>query len=336
MTAKELRQKYFDFFKSKGHAIISSGSLMPENDPTVLFTTAGMHPLVPYLMGENHPGGQRVANCQKCIRTGDIDEVGDATHHTFFEMLGNWSLGDYFKKDAIKLSWEFLTSKEWLNLDKNRIAISVFAGDADAPFDKEAHNIWLSLGVPENKIARLPKKKNWWGPAGITGPCGPDTEMFYDTGRSHDASFGSMCHPNCDCGRFVEIWNDVFMQYEKTAEGKFIPLAQKNVDTGMGLERMAAIMQKVPTVFDTQEFQRLISEITKKLLVTYGTDSAIDRSIRIIADHIRAACFIIGDQRGVTPSNVGQGYIVRRLLRRAVREGRRLVMTGSFLPELVE
>ena len=355
MTTNEIRQKFLDFFKQKGHAIIPSASLIPENDPTVLFTTAGMHPLVPYLQGQPHPMGTRLANVQKCLRTDDIEQIGDNRHLTFFEMLGNWSLGDYFKEDAIAWSFEFLTDKKWMSLDSKRLVVTVFEGDADAPRDEESITFWkkqfLSAGINASvgiagqdelatsdgaRIYPYPKKKNWWGPAGITGPCGPDTEMFYDTGRSHDASFGSMCHPNCDCGRFVEIWNDVFMQYEKTAEGKFIPLAQKNVDTGMGLERMAAIMQKVPTVFDTQEFQRLISEITKKLLVTYGTDSAIDRSIRIIADHIRAACFIIGDQRGVTPSNVGQGYIVRRLIRRALREGRKLgAPNGMFFQPLV-
>ncbi|KKS34986.1 MAG: Alanine-tRNA ligase, partial [Parcubacteria group bacterium GW2011_GWC2_42_12] len=202
MTAKELRQKYLDFFKSKGHAIISSGSLMPENDPTVLFTTAGMHPLVPYLMGENHPGGRRVVSAQKCVRTGDIDEVGDATHHTFFEMLGNWSFGDYFKQEAISWSWEFLTSPDWLNLDKSRLAVSVFAGDKDAPFDQEAHDIWLSLGVAEERIARLPKKNNGWGPAGLTGPCGPDTEMFYWSGEPDKTPAGF----NDDNPLWVEIW----------------------------------------------------------------------------------------------------------------------------------
>src|SRR3989338_8843899 len=210
ITAKELREKYFAFFKEKGHTLIPSASLVPENDPTVLFTTAGMHPLVPYLLGEKHPAGRRVVSVQKCVRTDDIDEVGDAVHHTFFEMLGNWSFGDYFKKEAITWSWEFLTSPEWLNIDKSRLAISVFAGDSDAPLDQESKDIWLKLGVPAERIAALPKENNWWGPAGQTGPCGPDTEMFYWTGDiPAPAKFDGSDN------RWVEIWNDVFMQYNK-------------------------------------------------------------------------------------------------------------------------
>jgi Alanyl-tRNA synthetase len=213
MTANELRQKYLDFFKGKGHAIISSASLIPENDPTVLFTTAGMHPLVPYLMGEKHPAGTRLADAQKCIRTDDIDEVGDATHHTFFEMMGNWSLGDYFKQDSIRYSWEFLTSPQWLGLDPNRLAVSVFIGDDDAPFDQESYDLWLSLGMPADKIAKLPKKNNWWGPAGQTGPCGPDTEIFYWSGKPDEvpSSF------NDDNDLWVEIWNNVFMQIQQAS-----------------------------------------------------------------------------------------------------------------------
>ena len=333
MTSKELRQKYLEFFKTKEHSVIPSASLIPENDPTVLFTTAGMHPLVPYLMGENHPGGQRVANCQKCIRTGDIDEVGDATHHTFFEMLGNWSLGDYFKKDAIKWSWEFLTSKEWLNLDKNRIAISVFAGDADAPFDKEAHNIWLSLGVPENKIARLPKKNNWWGPAGITGPCGPDTEMFYWAGPADKIpkSF------NDDNPLWIEIWNDVFMQYNKKADGTYEPLKQKNVDTGMGLERTVAVLNGLDDDYKTDLFKNLIFRIEQLSGKKYGQSAEITKAMRIIADHLKAAIFIMGDDKGVGPSNLGQGYVVRRLIRRAIRYGRQLgIKEDSWTKEIAK
>ena len=345
MLLSELRQKFLDFFKEKGHAIIPSASLIPENDPTVLFTTAGMHPLVPYLMGQTHPMGSRLADSQKCLRTDDIEEVGDNRHLTFFEMLGNWSLGDYFKREAIGWSFEFLTDPTWLGIDATRLYVTVFEGDADAPRDDESIGIWQAqfevngiaaevgrpgVDVPAEgksgpRVFPYPKKKNWWGPAGTTGPCGPDTEMFYDTGRAHDPAFGERCHPNCDCGRFVEIWNDVFMQYEKTADGTYLPLKQKNVDTGMGLERIAAVMQGVETIFDIREMRVIMDAMTGDA-----------RSRRIIADHIRAATFIIGDQNGVVPSNVGQGYIARRLIRRAVREGRKLGITKSFLAKLAE
>ena len=321
MTSKELRQKYLEFFKAKGHTIIPSASLIPENDPTVLFTTAGMHPLAPYLMGEKHPGGRRLASAQKCIRTGDIDEVGNPTHHTFFEMLGNWSLGDYFKKEAIELSWEFLTSPDWLGLDKNRLAVSVFKGDSDAPFDQEAHDIWKNIiGVPEEKIARLPKKNNWWGPAGLTGPCGPDTEMFYWAGEADKipASF------NDDNPLWIEIWNDVFMQYNKTAAGTYEPLKQKNVDTGLGLERILAVINGYGDDYKTDLFKNIISRIERLSNKAYGTDQEITKAMRIIADHLKAATFIMGDDRGVAPSNLGQGYVVRRLIRRAIRYGRQL------------
>jgi len=321
MTSKELRQKYLEFFKAKGHTIIPSASLIPENDPTVLFTTAGMHPLAPYLMGEKHPGGRRLASAQKCIRTGDIDEVGNPTHHTFFEMLGNWSLGDYFKKEAIELSWEFLTSPAWLGLDKNRLAVSVFKGDSDAPFDQEAHDIWKNIiGVPEEKIARLPKKNNWWGPAGLTGPCGPDTEMFYWAGEADKipASF------NDDNPLWIEIWNDVFMQYNKTAAGTYEPLKQKNVDTGLGLERILAVINGYGDDYKTDLFKNIISRIERLSNKAYGTDQEITKAMRIIADHLKAATFIMGDDRGVAPSNLGQGYVVRRLIRRAIRYGRQL------------
>ncbi len=320
MTAKELREKYLDFFKSRGHAIIPSASLIPENDPTVLFTTAGMHPLVPYLMGEKHPAGNKLANCQKCIRTTDIDEVGDAIHHTFFEMLGNWSLGDYFKKEAIEMSWEFLTSKDWLNLDKKRIAVSVFAGDEDAGFDQEAFAIWQSLGIPKEKIAKLPKASNWWGPAGITGPCGPCTEMFYWVGDEKKI-LGSF---NDDNDLWVEIWNDVFMQYNKTAEGKFEPLKQKNVDTGLGLERALAVMNGLDDNYKTGLFTNIIHRIEQLSGKKYCQIKEITRMMRIIADHLKAATFIMGDDKGIAPSNIDQGYIVRRLIRRSIRYGKQL------------
>jgi alanyl-tRNA synthetase len=316
MTARELRQKYLDFFKLKGHTIIPSASLIPENDPTVLFTTAGMHPLVPYLLGEKHPGGSRVTSVQKCIRTNDIEEVGDRTHHTFFEMLGNWSFGSYFKEDAIKWSWEFLTSPEGLNLDKNRIAVSVFAGDNDAPFDNEAFAIWKNLGVPENRIAKLPKKNNWWG-LDKGGPCGPDTEIFYWAGNSKEIpdSF------NDDNELWIEIWNNVFMEYFKKEDGSFEQLKQKNVDTGMGMERVLAVLNGFDDNYKTDLFAHLIHKIETLTQKKYDESTEIKKAMRIIADHLKAATFIMGDDKGIAPSNTDQGYIVRRLIRRAIRYG---------------
>ena len=315
IKANEIRQKYLDFFKEKGHKVIPSASLIPENDPSVLFTTAGMHPLVPYLLGEKHPSGSRLTDAQKCVRTGDIDEVGDYSHHTFFEMLGNWSLGDYFKKEAIEWSFEFLTSPKWLGLDKNRLAVSVFEGDSDAPFDSEAFEIWKSLGIPEKKIARLPKKNNWWGPAGETGPCGPDTEMFYWVGDGDKVpeSF------NDDNDLWLEIWNDVFMQYNKKSDGTFEPLSQKNVDTGMGLERVTAVVNGFDDNYRTELFWPIIEKIQDLSGKKYEEDR---KSMRVIADHIKASVFILGDEKGIVPSNTGQGYVLRRLIRRAVRYGK--------------
>ena len=320
MIAKELRQKYLDFFKSRGHAVISGSSLVPENDPTVLFTTAGMHPLVPYLLGAPHPAGQRLTDAQKCIRTGDIDEVGDATHHTFFEMMGNWSLGDYFKADSIAFSWEFLTSPKWLGLDPKRLAVSVFAGDDDAPFDEESYHLWQELGMPSERIAKLPKKNNWWGPAGATGPCGPDTEIFYWTGELDKipASF------NDDNDKWVEVWNNVFMEYNKTATGEYEPLSQKNVDTGLGLERMTAVMNGWDDNYKTDLFSNLIAKLEELSGRHYGSNIETTKAMRVVADHIKAATFIIGDDKGVAPSNTDQGYVVRRLIRRALRYAKML------------
>ncbi|MEI6528857.1 MAG: alanine--tRNA ligase [Candidatus Falkowbacteria bacterium] len=324
MNSSELRQKYLDYFASQNHAVISSASLIPENDPTVLFTTAGMHPLVPYLLGEKHPAGNRLSSAQKCIRTGDIDEVGDLTHHTFFEMMGNWSLGDYFKQEAINYSWEFLTSPEWLGLDKNRLAVSVFMGDDDAPFDEEAYNFWKEIfsanSLPLERIAKLPKKNNWWGPAGTTGPCGPDTEIFYWSG---DGSKVPMSF-NDDNGSWVEIWNNVFMQYNKNAEGKFEALKQKNVDTGLGLERVLAVINGLDDNYKTELFINLINKIEEFSGRKYDSDKETTRAMRIIADHLKAATFIIGDSHGTTPSNTDQGYVVRRLIRRAIRYGKQI------------
>ena len=332
-SANELRSLFLKFFESKGHKVIPSASVIPENDPTVLFTTAGMHPLVPYLMGEKHPMGTRLTDVQKCIRTGDIDDVGDASHLTFFEMLGNWSLGDYFKEQMIPWSWEFLTSPEWLGLDPDRLAFTVFAGDEDAPRDEEAANLWRAQGVKDDHLFYLPKKHNWWGPAGITGPCGPDTEMFIITDRP---PCGPDCSPACSCGRYLEIWNDVFMQYEKQVDGSFIPLKQKNVDTGMGLERTFCVLKGAKTVYETEIFARIIGKIEELSGKKYGSDEETTRSIRIISDHMRTATFIIGDDRGVTPSNVDQGYVLRRLIRRAVRHGMKLGMAEGFTCEIAQ
>ncbi len=324
MTSRELRQKYLNFFKSKGHIIIPSASLIPENDPSVLFTTAGMHPLVPYLLGEKHPSGTKLTNVQKCVRTVDIEEVGDATHHTFFEMLGNWSLGDYFKEDSIKMSWEFLTSPDWLGLDKDRLAISVFAGDADAPFDQEAYEIWKNLGISEKRIAKLPKENNWWGME--KGPCGPDTEIFYWVGDEKDVpeSF------NDDNALWLEIWNNVFLQYDKKADGKIEPLRQKNVDTGMGMERILAVVNGLDDNYKTDLFANALDKIKKLSGKNYEGSAEIKRMMRIVADHLRTAVFIMGDDKGIAPSNIGQGYIVRRLIRRAIRYGKQLEITEEF------
>jgi len=332
-SANELRSLFLRFFEEKGHARIPSASVIPENDPTVLFTTAGMHPLVPYLMGEKHPMGTRLTDVQKCIRTGDIDEVGDPSHLTFFEMLGNWSLGDYFKKEMIPWSWEFLTGKDWLGLDPDKLAFTVFEGDSDCPRDEEAANLWRAQGVKDENLFYLPKKHNWWGPAGITGPCGPDTEMFIIRDQP---PCGPDCSPACSCGRYLEIWNDVFMQYEKQKDGTFIPLKQKNVDTGMGLERTYCVLMGANTVYETEIFSGIIGKIEALSGVKYGQDEETTRAIRIISDHMRTATFIIGDDRGVTPSNVDQGYVLRRLIRRAVRHGMKLGMPAGFTCEIAQ
>jgi alanyl-tRNA synthetase len=331
MTGSELRRKYIDFFKGKGHAEISGKSLIPENDPTVLFTTAGMHPLVPYLLGEPHPAGKRLVDCQKCVRTDDIDEVGDTAHLTFFEMLGNWSLGDYFKEDAIAFSYEFLTSPKWLGFSPDLLSVTVFAGDAEVPPDHEAAGVWKKVGIPESRIHFLGRKDNWWGPAGQTGPCGPDTEMFIDTLQP---ACGPDCKPGCHCGKYIEVWNDVFMQYNKTAEGTYLPLAQKTVDTGMGVDRTLAMFQGKKSVFETELFWPVIERLQEISGKRYGADPSADTSFRIIADHLRSSVFIIGDDRGVKPSNLGQGYILRRLIRRAIRHARKLGMEGDFLGPL--
>lgn len=321
MQGKTLRQKFLAFFASQKHAILESASLLPENDPTCLFTTAGMHPLVPFLLGEKHPAGQRLASCQQCVRTVDIERVGDSTHLTFFEMLGNWSLGDYTRAEAAKLALTFLTQD--LGLRPEKLAVSVFAGDADAPFDAASFHIWQQLGIPAERIARLDKAENWWGPAGQTGPCGPDSEIFYWQAETPPPPNFEPKNEN-----WVEIWNLVFMEFEKTATGEFLPLAQKNIDTGLGLERLAAILQNAKTVFGTDLFQPILTSI-KDLAQTQD-----ERRERIIADHLRAAVQILAS--GVQPSNLEAGYVLRRLLRRAIRYARQIGITEAFCVEIAK
>jgi alanyl-tRNA synthetase len=322
MQSQDLKKKFLEFFKSKNHAIIPSSSLIPENDPTVLFTTAGMHPLVPYLIGQKHSLGKRLANCQKCLRTDDIEEVGDSTHLTFFEMLGNWSLGNYFKKESIEYSYEFLT--KILKLKKERIYITCFKGDKDSPKDEESFKIWQSLGIKKERIFFLGKKDNWWGPVGAQGPCGPDTEIYYDTLKE---KCSRDCMPSCSCGKYVEIWNNVFMQYNKTSHG-YIELKQKNVDTGMGLERTAMILQNKNDIFETDLFIKIIKKIEDL------SNKKDKRSIRIIADHLRASVFILSEK--ISPSNVDQGYILRRLIRRSIRHGNLIGIKNKFSEEIAE
>jgi alanyl-tRNA synthetase len=326
MTERELVNLYVSFFESKGHKRIAGASIIPENDSTILFTPAGMQPLVPYLLGEKHPQGNRLVDVQKCIRTGDIEEVGDDTHLTFFRMLGNWSLGSYFKREAILWSFEFLTGKEWLGFAPEKISVTVFAGEGDIPADSEARSIWLEAGIPAERIHSLGMKDNWWGPTGSTGPCGPDTEMFFDTGKE---PCGENCKPGCSCGKYFEVWNDVFMEYRKTQAGTYEPLARKNVDTGMGVERTVAMLGGYGTVYDIGVLKNLIDRIR----TISGTDKST-RSERVIADHIRSATHILGDDQGVVPSNVDQGYVLRRLIRLAIRHGMKLEIPGGFLAQL--
>ena len=338
LDSTKLKKLYIEFFKENGHKEIPNVSLVPEHDPTVLFTTAGMHPLVPFLLGQPHPSGKRLVNVQKCLRMDDIEEVGDNSHLTFFEMLGNWSLGDYFKKDTIRWCFEFLTDKKWLGLDKNRLSVSVFEGDRDAARDEESANIWQSLGIPKERIFYLPKKDNWWGPAGDTGPCGPDTEMFYDTGKP---PCSSGCKPGCKCGKYFEIWNDVFMEYNKTADGRYEKLGQKNVDTGMGVERTVAALAGKESVYEIETFKPIVDGIKKIAKIKSKPDKKREnekqeRSIRIITDHVRASTFILGDESPVVPSNVDHGYVLRRLIRRAIRHGKLLGIEKEFLAGLAE
>jgi len=332
MNASQLKDKFVSFFESKNHQEIPSASLIPENDPTTLFISAGMHPLVPFLLGQPHPLGNRLVNVQKCVRTGDIDEVGDTYHHTFFEMLGNWSLGDYFKKDMITFSYQFLTDKKYLAIDPQKIAVSVFAGDDTAPRDEESALFWQEQGISNNKIAYLSKKNNWWGPAGATGPCGPDTEMFYWTG---DGEIPQKFDPKDS--RWMEIWNDVFMQYQKNSDNSYSKLSQQNVDTGMGVERTIAALNGFSDNYQTSIWQPIIQKIEnisnkKYCLPCQGEVSAIAdggvKSFRIIADHLRASVFMIAD--GVETSNKERGYVLRRLIRRSIRQGKLLGIENNF------
>ncbi|MCI8475514.1 MAG: alanine--tRNA ligase [Clostridia bacterium] len=334
MTSETLRQLYLQFFKSKGHAVIPSASLIPENDPTVLFTTAGMHPLVPYLLGEKHPAGNRLCDVQKCVRTGDIDEVGDSSHCTFFEMLGNWSLGDYFKEKMIPWSFEFLTSPEYLGIPVKDIAVTCFAGDKDCPKDEESAKLWRECGILPENIYFLPKSGNWWGPAGATGPCGPDTEMHVIRNHAEADKLGEYDFEKAPAGTFLEIWNDVFMQYNKTAEGSYEPLRQKNVDTGMGLERTLCILNGKSSVYETDIFEKAIQSIENLTGRKYGESEEITRAFRVVLDHVRTATFMLGDVKGIAPSNTDQGYILRRIIRRAVRFGRNIGLPQGSLSKI--
>ncbi len=332
IDSKKLRTLFLDFFSENSHKLIPNSPLIPEYDPTVLFTPAGMHPLIPYFLGQPHPLGKKLANVQKCFRTGDIECVGDSSHLTFFEMLGSWSLGDYFKKEAIRLSYEFLTDKRWLNLDKKRLSVTVFAGDKDAPKDMESCEAWSAMGIPDSRIVFLSKNDNWWGPVGDTGPCGPCTEMFFDTGKP---LCGPECRPGCSCGKYFELWNDVFMEYNRTPSGGYELLKQKNVDTGMGVEHTAAMLEGKETVFGIAAI-RPIAQMVEEIASIDVPTPLQERSIRIITDHIRASTFFLGDERGVKPSNVDRGYVLRRLIRRAIRFGRLIGIERDFLTDLAE
>ena len=321
MKAIEIRNKYLEFFKRHGHAVIPSAPLIPENDPSVLFTTAGMQPLVPYLLGEKHPEGTRLTDYQKCVRTNDIDEVGDNGHLTYFEMLGNWSLGDYFKEESIAMSFEFLTKE--LGIPVEKLSVTCFAGDEDCPRDEIASNAWKKAGILENHIYYYGKDDNWWI-AGEEGPCGPDTEMFYDTGKP---ACSDDCQPSCDCGKYVEIWNNVFMEYFKDKNG-YSKLKQKNVDTGLGLERMTMLLQGKETPFDTE----LFAPIMKKLEELQKIDSIESR--RIVAEHLRSSMMIVSD--GGRPSNLDRGYVLRRLIRRMIRHMNKLQINLDELSTLID
>ena len=315
ITTKQMKDLFIQFYTKKGHAQIASSSVVPENDASVLFTTAGMQPLVPYLLGETHPAGTRLVDYQACIRTNDIESVGDASHLTFFEMLGRWSLGDYDKTEAIKMSFEFLTSKDYLNIPIEKLAVSVFAGDKDAPKDEVAYHTWLACGMPKEQIFFLPKENNWWQ-LGEVGPCGPDSEFFFVSDKD---SSDHKCSPACDCGKYLEIGNDVFMSFYRDENGKLTELKNKNIDTGMGLERNALVFNGYSSVYETDAFRPAIAIIEQLSDKKYGDSEKVTKAIRIIADHIRTSTMILGDPTTTRPSNIGRGYVLRRLLRRSVR-----------------
>ncbi len=330
-TRRELLNKWFNFFESKGHVRIPSASVIPENDPSVLFTTAGMHPLVPYLLGQPHPKGKRLCDVQKCIRTGDIDEVGDNCHLTFFEMMGNWSIGDYFKQEKVRWSYEFLTSEAGLGLSKDGFAVTCFEGNDIVEKDLETASIWESCGVSKENIYFLPKSENWWEIN--RGPCGPDSEMFLDTGKP---KCSPKCSPACNCGKFMEFGNDVYMQYNRIGDNEYIPATQKNVDTGFGVERCLVVLNGEKSVYVASESfaqaMKILENLSNKKYVDEGDEYT--RSFRIICDHLRASTFILGDEKGVVPSNVGQGYILRRLIRRTIRHMRALGISAGHLGEI--
>ncbi|MFX1299633.1 MAG: alanine--tRNA ligase [Promethearchaeota archaeon] len=331
LTASELRKRYIQFFKERDHAVIPSASLIPQLDPTVLFMSAGMQPLVPFLLGQPHPQGTRLVNVQKCIRTDDIDEVGDTFHLTFFEMLGNWSLGDYWKREAIEMAMEFLTNpKTGLGLNKQVLHITVYEGDDQVPPDEEAASVWEELGIPRDRIHFLPYKDNWWA-LGDTGPQGPDTEIFVDSGTP---LCSDECRPNCGCEKFVEIWNLVFMSYDRSEDGTLTPLEKKNIDTGMGLERVLQVLKKLPSVYETGVFKPIMDKIREITKISDPTPEQM-RSMRIIADHIRSAAMALADDQGLVPSNVERGYVIRRLLRVAIRQGFQLGIENFFLTQII-
>lgn len=331
ITRRQLIDMYIGFMIEHGHKNIGSASIIPENDATILFTTAGMHPLVPYLLGEKHPAGTRLTNAQKCIRTNDIDEVGDNSHLTMFEMLGNWSLGDYFKSEMIPWSYEFLTSEKYLGIPLSNFAVTVFEGDDVCPRDTESAEIWRQCGVKEDRIFFLPKSENWWGLANGVGPCGPDTEMFFDNGQPPCCP---ECSPMCNCGKYMEMGNDVFLQYYTTVNGGEVkPLQQKNVDTGMGLERMLCLVNGKNNVYATELFENAIKIINSYANEKYE-DAKNKKPYRVICDHIRSATIILGDDKGIVPSNVGQGYVLRRLLRRSIRFALQLQIDNKCLVEV--
>jgi len=332
IDSKKLKKLYLEFFTQNNHSLIPNSPLIPEYDPTVLFTPAGMHPLIPHFLGQPHPLGTRLTNVQRCFRTGDIECVGDSSHLTFFEMLGNWSLGDYFKKEAISLSYEFLTGKKWLNLDKKRLSVTVFEGNKNAPKDTQSYEAWISQGVPDDHIYFLGQEDNWWGPVGNTGPCGPCTEIFYDTGKE---PCGPSCRPGCSCGKYFELWNDVFMEYNRTPEGCYEFLKQKNVDTGMGVEHTAAMLENKENVFQIGAVRPIAQKVEKIAGISSPTDEE-EHAIRIITDHVRASTFFLGDERGVKPTNTDRGYVLRRLIRRAIRFGRVISIEQDFLTDLAE